>query len=198
MKLIAGLGNPGAAYIGTPHNVGFDVVELLAVRFEAPWRNSSRFQALLTRIQHPQETLLLAKPQTFMNLSGSSVAPMLRYHNATPSDLIVVVDDVDLPLGMLRIRPAGGSGGHRGVASVIEALGTEKFTRVRIGVGRDGNGNLVDHVLQKFASEQIKLVREAVEAAADAIECLVDKGLSEAMNRFNGWNAIGAPSQDRK
>ncbi len=190
MKVIAGLGNPGAAYDETPHNVGFDVVALLAERLAAEWRRSTGFQARVARASSAGGPWILVQPQTFMNRSGLCVAPLLRYHGGAPEDLVVVLDDADLPVGRLRIRPGGGSGGHRGLASVIEALGTEAFVRVRLGVGRtQAEGGLVDHVLGRFAPAQRWVVRQTVAAAADAVQCLVEKGLAEAMNRFNGWQA---------
>ena len=198
MKMIAGLGNPGETYANTPHNVGFDVVDLLAIRLEAGWKNSSGFHARLARTTCAGETLLLAKPQTFMNLSGTSVAPLLRYYGGAPSDLTVILDDADLPLGKLRIKASGGSGGHRGLASIIEALGTEAFPRVRLGVGREERGGLVGHVLGKFDGDRQSLVRTMIETAADAAQCLTTNGLNEAMNRYNGWSAEEALPEDRK
>lgn len=198
MKLIAGLGNPGETYANTPHNVGFDVVDLLAQRLEAGWKNSSGFHARVARATHAGEAVLLAKPQTFMNLSGTSVAPLLRYYGGAPADLTVVLDDADLPLGRLRIRASGGSGGHRGLASIIEALGTEAFPRIRLGVGREARGDLVGHVLGKFDGTRQTVVRAMVEAAADAVQCLTENGLNEAMNRYNGWSAEEAQPEDRK
>ena len=198
MKLIAGLGNPGETYANTPHNVGFDVVDLLAQRFEAGWKNSSGFHASVARTTRTGELLLLAKPQTFMNLSGTSVAPLLRYYGGAPSDLTVILDDADLPLGKLRIRTSGGSGGHRGLASVIEALGTEAFPRVRLGVGREERSGLVGHVLGKFDEDRMVLVRAMIAAAADAAQCLTVNGLNEAMNRYNGWSAEEAQPEGRK
>ena len=198
MKLIAGLGNPGENYANTPHNVGFDVVDGLAQRLEAGWKNSSGFHARVARTTYAGEALMLVKPQTFMNLSGTSVVPLLRYFNGDPKDLTVVLDDADLPLGRLRIRTSGGSGGHRGLASVIEALGTDTFARVRLGVGREERKGLVDHVLGKFDEPRLKLVQATVGAAVDAVLCLIEHGLDESMNRFNGWSAEQAQSEDRK
>ncbi len=197
MKMIAGLGNPGEAYANTPHNVGFDVVDLLAKRLDSGWKNSSGFHARVTRVTYAGETVWLVKPQTFMNLSGTSVAPLLRYYGGTPADLTVVLDDADLPLGRLRIRASGGSGGHRGLASVIEALGTEAFPRVRLGVGREERGGLIGHVLGKFGEDRLSLVRATIEAAADAVQCSTANGLNEAMNRYNGWSAEEAQPEDR-
>jgi len=197
VKMIAGLGNPGTAYANTPHNVGFDVVDELAKRLGAGWKNSSGFHAHVARTAYAGETLMLVKPQTFMNLSGTSVAPLLRYYGGAPEELTVVVDDADLPLGRLRIRASGGSGGHRGLASVIEALGTEAFPRIRLGVGREEQGGLTGHVLGKFDEKRRELVRTMVGAAADAVQCLTEKGLNEAMNRYNGCNAEEAQPDGR-
>lgn len=133
---------------------------------------------------------MLIKPQTFMNLSGSSVIPLMRYFGGEPEGLTVVIDDVDLPLGKLRIRSAGGSGGHRGLASIITALGSEEFARIRLGMGRAQQRGMVDHVLGKFDEESIPVIRDLVTAATDATQCLLDKGINEAMNRFNGWSAV--------
>lgn len=198
MKVIAGLGNPGANYTGTPHNAGFDTLDVLAVRHQVTWRSNRRFQALLAHLACAGQSVVLAKPQTYMNLSGQSVLPLLRYHNATPEALTVVVDDVDLPLGTLRIRASGGSGGHRGLASIIEALGTDQFARLRIGVGRSGVGSLVEHVLHRFGETQAQVMRSALLAAAEAVESLIENGLIETMNRFNGWSAVEAQPQECK
>ena len=200
MKMIAGLGNPGREYEGTPHNVGFDVVDALASRLGASWKNSSKFHALAAKAEYAGEVLWLVKPQTYMNLSGQAVAPLLRYYAGTPADLIAVEDDADLPLGRLRIRGGGGSGGHHGLDSIIASLGTEAFARIRIGIGRRGRGNLASQVLGKFGPEQLAAAGKAIDAAADAALCLAEKGLNEAMNRFNGWDAqapAGGPVPDK-
>jgi len=189
VKVIAGLGNPGSAYAGTPHNVGFDVTELLAQRLGATWKESPRWKARVARATVAGEPLLLVQPLTFMNLSGTSVVQTLRYYGGGPQDLAVVLDDADLPLGRLRLRPEGGSGGHRGLASVIEQLGTGTFGRIRLGVGRGGRGDLVGFVLDKFPAEARDTVRAMVEAAADAASCWTECGMNEAMNRFNAWTA---------
>ncbi|MEI6210002.1 MAG: aminoacyl-tRNA hydrolase [bacterium] len=188
MKVIAGLGNPGTEYEDTPHNVGFDVVALLAERLAVDWRRSTRFQARLARVDRGGDAWLLVQPQTFMNLSGTCVAPLVRYYGGVPADLVVVMDDADLPLGRIRIRPDGGSGGHRGLASVIESLGTGAFARVRMGVGRAGaaDAGLVDHVLGRFDPARRQEARRMVAATAEAVTCLVERGVAEAMNRYNG------------
>ena len=139
---------------------------------------------------------MLVQPLTYMNLSGTSVVPLLRYHGGTPDDLIVVSDDADLSLGRLRVRPAGGSGGHRGLASVIEMVGTEAFARVRLGVGRDGTSGLVGYVLRTFQGESRKQANEMIDTAAEAVNCLLVDGVAEAMNRYNGWSAAVARSAE--
>ena len=192
--MIAGLGNPGETYANTAHNVGFDVVGLLAQRLDAGWKNSLWFHARTARVNFAGQMLVLVKPQTYMNLSGTSVAPLLKYLGGKPDDLTVVSDDADLPLGRLRIRGSGGSGGHRGLASIIGSLGTEAFSRIRVGVGRsdDRRRDLASQVLAKLDETQKTALGKAAEVAADAVMCLLEKGLNESMNRFNGWGAESA------
>ena len=186
MKLLVGLGNPGAKYHDTRHNVGFRVIDALARRWSVDqWRE--QHQALVARVREGDEPVLVAKPMTFMNLSGDAVATVLRWHRAGPADLTVVYDDADLPTGALRIRPKGGPGGHNGMKSVIARLGTEDFARIRIGVGRDpGGSGLVDHVLGEFSRDERPAVDEAVERAAAAVRVLLREGAGPAMNLFNG------------
>jgi len=184
---VAGLGNPGKKYDNTPHNIGFDVVNLLAEKLDADWKNHPRFQADLARSSYKGVPLLLVKPGTFMNLSGNAVAPLMRYLRCQNEDLTVVVDDADLPLGRIRIRAKGGNGGHNGLASIIENLGTDEFARVRLGVGRTIGDGLVEHVLSKFADDLKSVVSRSVNTAAEAVLCLLEKDLTESMNRYNGW-----------
>jgi PTH1 family peptidyl-tRNA hydrolase len=197
VKIVAGLGNPGATYKGTPHNIGFEVLELLAGRLGGSWRANARFKSRLARVRHEDEEMLLVQPQTFMNLSGEAVGALMRYHRLTPESLTVVVDDADLPAGRLRIRGEGGAGGHRGLLSVIESCGTRNFARVRVGIGRGKDGaGLTEHVLGCLDPARDALVRRAAAAAAEAVLCLATRGLAEAMNRFNAWNAAGAGRPD--
>lgn len=190
MKVIAGLGNPGSKYDNTPHNIGFEVVNYLAEKLNAGWTSSRNFRAHTAKATCRGSQLLLVKPQTFMNLSGSSLAKILRYFRCTPKDLVVILDDADLPLGRLRVRGHGGAGGHRGLISIIESLGTDDFARVRVGVGRETDRNLVDHVLSKFGTESHDMVVGAVQTATDAVICLIENDLNESMNRYNGWQYV--------
>ncbi len=184
MKVIAGLGNPGKGYAGTPHNIGFDVVEALAARTGETWKETKQWKMRSARLTVNGEQILLMQPLTFMNLSGESIAPVLRYFGTPAENLLVVSDDADLPLGRLRFRPGGGSGGHRGLASVVSHLGTEKFARLRLGVGRDDRA-LKGFVLDKFPADAAEEVKQLTAAAADAVYFWITHGTNEAMNRFN-------------
>jgi PTH1 family peptidyl-tRNA hydrolase len=183
MNLFVGLGNPGRKYDGPRHNVGFDVLEAIAVRHGLEWE-SAPADALIAKWR--QATALLVKPLTFMNLSGQAVGDLQRFYKASLSDLLVVVDDVNLDLGRLRARPDGSAGGHNGLKSLIGLLGTEDFARLRVGVGRgDARRDLADHVLAKFEPDEREIVAEAVSRAADAAELFVTDGIQSVMNRFN-------------
>ena len=186
MRVIVGLGNPGKQYRHTPHNVGFEVIEKLAGRLDCGVRRSFRFQARTGKAVWAEQPLLLVQPQGYMNNSGPALAPLLRTKGAAAQDLVVVVDDADLEVGRLRVRAKGGSGGHKGLASLIESLGTEDFARVRIGIGRDsGGGDLVEHVLTPFSAGERRQVDEAIDRAADAVLHIVESGVEAAMNKFN-------------
>ncbi len=184
MKVIVGLGNPGAQYASTRHNVGFMVVDHLAQRYgiAVTRRLCNATTATLTIAGGK---VCLAKPQTYMNLSGDAVGCLLRYYKLTPADLLVVYDDRDLPVGRIRLRERGGAGGHRGMESIIGALGTDSFARLRIGIGRPLEMDAVNHVLSTFSAEERPVIEEAVDRAADAIEAAVTDGMAAAMNRYN-------------
>ncbi len=183
MKLVVGLGNPGRKYDGTRHNVGFDVLDLIASRHRLEWE-SAPADALVARWR--AASVLLAKPLTFMNLSGQAVGELLRFYKIDLGDLFVVVDDTNLELGRLRARPDGSAGGHNGLKSLIGLLGTEEFARLRIGVGRgDDRRDLADHVLAKFEPDERESVAEMVGRGADAVELFVTEGIAPVMNRFN-------------
>jgi PTH1 family peptidyl-tRNA hydrolase len=185
MHLIVGLGNPGRTYGGTRHNVGFDVVDTLAGRFHAVWEPAPKgLEALTARVRVPDT--LLAKPLTFMNLSGAAVVGLAQFYKIELPALLVVVDDVNLELGRLRARAAGSAGGHNGLKSIIGALGSDAFARIRIGVGGgDPRRDLSGHVLGRFAPEERTIIAEAVGRSADAAELFVAEGIAPVMNRFN-------------
>ena len=183
MKLVVGLGNPGRTYAGTRHNIGFDVLDLLAGRHRLEWE-SAPADAVMARWR--AAGALLAKPLGFMNLSGHATGALLRYFKIERPDLLVVVDEVNLELGRLRARVRGSAGGHNGLKSVIEQLGTDEFARLRIGVGRgDARRDLADHVLATFDPEERGIVTETVTRAADAVELFAADGIAAVMNRFN-------------
>jgi PTH1 family peptidyl-tRNA hydrolase len=185
MKLIAGLGNPGSRYEGTRHNVGFEIVDRLARR-QGVVLESAPGEALLARLRSLGAGALLVKPLTFMNLSGHAVAELVRYYRVALPDLLVVTDDVNLPLGRLRARPRGSHGGHNGLKSVAEQLGSEDFARLRIGVGRgDDRRDLADHVLARFEAGERDAIENALERAVDAVEAFVVGGIEEVMNVYN-------------
>lgn len=184
MKLVVGLGNPGSQYSATRHNIGFMVADALAERWQADgWR--SKFEAHVAE-KRGAETILLLKPQTYMNLSGSAVRAAMNFYKMTPSDLIVIYDELDLPFGRMRIRPQGGAGGHRGMESLFDHLGSHEFARVRLGIGRPPQFlTAADHVLLKFAPAEEPVVKEMIQKAADAVECILAHGVTKAMNEFN-------------
>ena len=184
MKIIAGFGNPGAQYRSTRHNIGFEVIDELARRWKADnWRH--RFEAEVF-MKSGSESLLLMKPQTYMNLSGVALREASRYYKVDPTDIIVIHDDLDLEAGRLRIREKGGSGGHRGIESMFVELGVDTFVRIRIGIGRPPESwNPADFVLSRFTTEEIPLMEAAVLKAADGVEMLLARGLTQAMNQYN-------------
>ena len=186
MKIVAGLGNPGAQYANTPHSVGFEVVDALAAAAGVAWDERRQFKCLMARVSIAGQPVLLVKPQTFMNLSGESVAPVVKYHNATAADLLVVHDDIDLPLGRMRIRKGGSCGGHNGVRNIIERIGTQDFARLKLGVGKD-RSNVVGFVLGKFHPDARKVMDLVVAEAAKAVSAVVSQGADSAMNAFNSW-----------
>ena len=185
MRLIVGLGNPGAQYRGTRHNVGFEVLDVLARRLDLGFE-SAPADAVLARQRGPGARVMLAKPLTYMNRSGGAVQALRHYFRIEPEALLVVADDVNLPLGRLRGRKNGSDGGHNGFASIIASLGTGDFARLRIGVGRgDTRRSLTAHVLARFGADEQEEMEAAVERAADAVETFVEDGIDRMMNRFN-------------
>lgn len=185
MKLIVGLGNPGPKYANTRHNIGFVVLDRLAERLNAVF-SREKYKGLVAEARAGNEKLLLLKPQTYMNLSGESVAQAARNNAPSRGDVIVVYDDVALPLGRLRIRKEGSSGGHNGLRSIIASLGGQDFPRLRIGIGSEQEGrDLSSHVLGSFTPGERMRMDEAVDRVVDALQTLLRDGIDHAMNEYN-------------
>jgi PTH1 family peptidyl-tRNA hydrolase len=185
LKLIVGLGNPGPRFKGTRHNVGFEVVDELARRGSIPFE-SAPAEALVAKWRRPDDVTLLVKPLTFMNLSGQAIGELLRYYKIDVADLLVIVDEAQLPLARLRARMRGSAGGHNGLKNVIAHLG-EEFSRLRIGVGRgDSRRDLADHVLARFEKDEADEVERMITRAADAAETFITSGIAAVMNQYNG------------
>lgn len=182
MKAIVGLGNPGGEYAGTRHNIGFDVVDELARRWAArlrPWKGVADVAVVASR------EAVLVEPLTFMNLSGEAVSRVAAFYKLDPADVLVIVDEVQLPVGKLRFRRSGSAGGHNGLKSIIQHLG-DGFPRLRIGVGRgDPAWDLADHVLSRFSRDERSVADDAVARSADAAELFIEQGVEAAMNRYN-------------
>lgn len=188
LQLIVGLGNPGARYVRTRHNIGFLVAERLAVHWKAEWKLERKFNAVAARATKVGDGgVLLCKPQTFMNASGEAVGAIAAYYQIPASRCLVLVDDADLPVGEVRLRPKGSSGGHHGLESVEEHLGTRDFPRLRVGIGRqDGKREIAGHVLGSFFKDEAELLELVLARAASQAECWAREGLQKAMNQFNG------------
>ena len=185
MKIIAGLGNPGAEYARTKHNVGFMLVDALAERLGVDaWRE--KFNALVAEGRIGAQKVLLVKPLTYMNESGRALAPLLDWYKLAPEELIVVHDDMDIAVGTIRLRRKGSAGGHNGIKSLLAHIGSQEFSRVRIGIGRPLPGwTVVRHVLAPFSAEDGPKVHEAIAYLLPAVECIVTDGIDMAMNRYN-------------
>jgi PTH1 family peptidyl-tRNA hydrolase len=184
MKLIFGLGNPGRQYAGTRHNVGFMAVERLAERHGLSGAQQ-KFQAGTIDGMIQGQRCMLLQPLTYMNRSGQSVAAAVHFYRLEPSNVLLLVDDVALPCGRIRLRAEGGAGGHNGLADIEKALGTKKYPRLRIGIDSPGRAPQVDYVLGKFSKEQREALEPALDAACDAIECWLSEGIEKAMSLYN-------------
>ena len=185
MTIVVGLGNPGRRYQGTRHNIGFAVADEVARRHQAEFEGG-RGDALTARCGRGPGSVLVVKPLTMMNLSGGAVAAVAGFYKVDPAAILVAADDVNLPLGRLRLRARGTAGGHNGLKSIIACLGTEQFPRVRVGVGRgDPRRDLADHVLARFDDDERDEVDRAIARAADAVETFLAEGIEAAMNRYN-------------
>jgi PTH1 family peptidyl-tRNA hydrolase len=195
VKLIVGLGNPGIEYQFTPHNIGFLGVDRIAEQCGVMVDNR-HCKALTARTRIGREEVLLAKPETFMNLSGMSVLELVRKYDVDPTeDLIVIYDELDLPLGMIRIRARGSSAGHNGMQSIINALQTEEITRIRLGVAPESGKGGARYILSPFRKSQLPAVDEALELTAQAVTVVLEEGTAAAMNRFNRKNVPDEPEE---
>ena len=190
MRVIVGLGNPGEQYEHTRHNAGFDVMSILAAKLNTPIKKM-KFQGLIGETLLGGEKLVLIKPQTFMNLSGMTVAEALNWYKIEPEEMLLIVDDIDLPFGQVRIRPKGGPGTHNGLRHIVQCTGTGDFPRVRVGMGAPPpQWDLADWVLSKFQTEEErKIAFDAYMTAADAALCWAEHGIETAMNRYNKRHA---------
>ncbi len=184
--LIVGLGNPGRDYRLTRHNIGFMAIDALAASLGCKL-TKVQFKAIVGSAQLGNRKIILAKPQTFMNLSGQAVSSLMHFYRIPVDHLMVMNDDLDLPLGTIRIRPSGGSAGQKGMESIIERLGTQEFARLRLGIGRPpGQMDAKDYVLQSFSNPESEMLKAVLDRAVDAIKTYIDGGLDAAMNKFNG------------
>jgi peptidyl-tRNA hydrolase, PTH1 family len=187
LYLIVGLGNPGGDYARTRHNAGFLVAEQLAERWRAGWSYEKKFNARLARAERGEQRVLLCEPQTYMNSSGEAVSAVAAFYRVALSRTVIVVDDADLPLGEIRLRPSGSSGGHHGLESVEQHLGTREYARLRIGIGRAaGAREITGYVLGRFSSTEAALVDKVLAVASDQVETWLDAGIQKAMSQFNG------------
>jgi len=181
IRLIAGLGNPGLEHVATRHNIGFMVLDQLAAQFGSVWEKSGKWDALSAKCG----TVLLVKPLSFMNRSGYPLLVIAQFYKIEAQQILVVLDDFALPLGRLRLRAEGGSGGHNGLDSIIAQFGTEEIPRLRIGIGAAPREGSVDYVLSRFFDQERPIVRATINRAVEALKCAIDNGLVSAMNTFN-------------
>ena len=181
IRLVAGLGNPGAEYASTRHNIGFMVADQVAAQFGSTWEKSTKWDALLAKCGD----VFLTKPMSHMNRSGYPLLAIAQFYKIDPTELLVVLDDMALPLGRLRLRLGGGSGGHNGLESVIVQFATEEIPRLRIGIGEAPAAGSADYVLSRFFEEEKPIVRSTIDRAAAAVKCAIDNDLISAMNIFN-------------
>lgn len=192
IRLVAGLGNPGADYAATRHNIGFMVVDQLAAQVGSTWEKSTKWDALSSRCGDA----LLVKPMSFMNRSGHPLFAVAQFYKIAAAEILVVLDDLALPLGRLRLRASGGPGGHNGLESIIMQFGTEEIPRLRIGIGEAPREGSVDYVLGRFFEEEKPIVRSAIDRAMEAVKCAIDNGLVSAMNTFNPESIGGTKTEE--
>lgn len=194
VRLVAGLGNPGAEYTATRHNIGFLVVDHVAAQAGATWEKSSKWNALVAK----QGDVLLIKPTAYMNRSGEPLRAIADYYKIEPQEMFVALDDMALPVGKLRIRQSGGPGGHNGLESIIIHFGTDEIPRLRIGIGAAPVEGAVNYVLSRFFEEEKPIVRSAIDRAAEAVKCAIDNGVVSAMNTFNPESFLGKQIEEKE
>jgi len=183
--VVVGLGNPGRCYTGTRHNIGFSVVQRLARRWDVKLRRR-KFAAKIAEVMRNEERLVLAQPQTYMNMSGVAVRQIAEAYRVPPRSILIVSDDLDIPLGQIRVRKGGSAGTHKGLRSVVAEMGTPSIPRLRVGIGPlAGRGDAVEFVLSPFSREELPVVEEALDKAEEALVMILDGGIEAAMNRFN-------------
>jgi PTH1 family peptidyl-tRNA hydrolase len=198
LVLIAGLGNPGPDYAATRHNIGFVVADRLAEQWGANWRLEKRFRARLAKVEREGRKAILCQPQTFMNDSGEAVAALVRFYQLPVAQTLVILDDADLALGQVRLRPEGSSGGHHGLESIEQQLGTRAYPRLRLGIGRraDDNREITDYVLGRFSAAERTVMELVLDRACRQVDCWFGEGIQAAMNKFNG--AVTVPPEEGK
>lgn len=184
MYIIAGLGNPGREYAGTRHNVGFDAIDYLVEKYKINL-NKLKFNSVYGELNINGEKVMLVKPITYMNRSGTAISEIINYFKVPLENLIVIYDDIDIPVGALRIRPHGSSGTHNGMKSIVSCLGNEKFPRIRIGIDKNSDINLADYVLQRFNADERLKINEIVKYAAEAAEEMIKNNIESAMQKYN-------------
>ena len=187
VHLIVGLGNPGAEYAPTRHNAGFLLVEKLAAKWQADWTKERKFTARIAKSERSGKRVLLCEPQTFMNLSGETVGALKNFYQLPLKQVLVAVDDADLPLGEIRLRASGSSGGHHGLESIEQHVASREFARLRIGIGRkDGVREITNFVLGRFDPDESAVLEKVLVRASDQVDCWLDGGIEKAMSQFNG------------
>ena len=189
MKLIVGLGNPESEYNKTRHNMGFDTINILAKKYNIEV-NKSKFKGLFGQGEIEGEKVILLKPQTYMNLSGESIAEVMKFYKIDVKDIVIIYDDIDTEPGTIRIRKQGSSGTHNGMKSVISHLGTETFDRIRIGIGRPEHNDMINYVIGKIHDNDYKVLEEGIKKAADAVSCILKENIDKAMNKYNKVQSI--------
>lgn len=186
-KLIVGLGNPGKEYENTRHNAGFMVIDRLEQLLPGSFETGNSYSSVFMKGRCKGSTLFLQKPQTYMNLSGKAISKLIQHNKIKPQEILVVFDDLDLPFGKIRIKKGGGSGGHNGIKSMIEELGTPAFARLKVGIGKMDGKHQADHVLSEFDNDEKKMLPEMLETSAKAAQLILYRGTAKAMNEYNNF-----------